>query len=311
MNKLESMAVFVRVAEKGSFAAVAEEMGISATMVGMHIKALETLLGIRLLNRTTRRQSLTAFGHTYYPRCCDILARVEDAELLAGELQATPRGRLRIACPVTFGVHALSPMCADFLARYPQVNIDLVLSDVIPDMAEQSIDIAIRIGETENINSYVARALAPYRSVICATDDYLQRFGIPQQPADLRAHRCLGFAHPQASQYWTLQVAGKSVRVPVNLCMAVNNGEALRTAALKGLGIIMQPEILLAEEIRQQRLVPLLEDFLPPPKPMQVVSFADRHQLPAHRLFMAMLIRHFAVAQPSLPAESARRKSGK
>ena len=289
MNKLESMAVFIRVAEKGSFAAVAEEAGISATMVGLHIKALEKLLGVRLLHRTTRRQSLTEFGLSYYQRCCDILSRVEEAELLAGELQATPRGRLRVASPVTFGAHVLSPLCADFLTQYPQVNIELVLSDVIPDMAEQAIDIAIRIGETDNINAFFARSLAPYRSVICASASYLRQYGVPQRPEDLSIHRCLGFAHPQASKCWTLQSDGKPLRIPVSLCMAVNNGEALRAAALKGLGIIMQPEILLAEDIQQQRLIPLLDAFLPPAKPVQVVSVADRQPLPAHRRFIEML----------------------
>ena len=135
MNKLESMAVFTRVAEKGSFAAVAEESGISATMVGLHIKALEKLLGVRLLHRTTRRQSLTEFGLSYYQRCCDILARVDEAESMAGELQSTPNGRLRLASPATFCVHVLSPTCAEFPIRYPQVNLELIPRDVNPDMA--------------------------------------------------------------------------------------------------------------------------------------------------------------------------------
>ncbi len=290
MNKLESMAVFTRVAEKGSFAAVAEEAGISATMVGLHIKSLETLLGVRLLHRTTRRQSLTEFGLSYYQRCCDILARVDEAESLAGEIRSAPHGRLRIASPVTFGVHVLSPLCAEFLTRYPQVNVELVLSDVIPDMAEQAIDIAIRIGETDNINAFVARSLAPYRSVICASSGYLNHYGVPQQPEDLSHHRCLGFAHPRASKHWTLQSEGKPLRIPVSVCMSVNHGEALRAAALKGLGIIMQPEILLAEDIQQQRLIPLLNEFLPPAKPVQVVSFADRQPLPAHRRFIELLM---------------------
>jgi len=293
MNKLESMAIFTRVAEKGSFAALAEEVGISGTMVGLHIKALEKMLGVRLLHRTTRRQSLTEFGLSYYQRCCEILARVDEAESLAGELQSSPCGRLRVASPVTFGVHALSPLCAEFLTLYPQVNLELVLSDVIPDMAEQAIDIAIRIGETDNINAFVARSLAPYRSVICATTDYLSRYGMPQRPEDLSNHRCLGFAHPQASKHWTLQSGGHPLRIPVSLCMSVNNGEALRSAALKGLGIIMQPEILLAEDIVQHRLIPLLNDFLPPAKPVQVVSFADRQPLPGHRRFIELLMSRF------------------
>ncbi|MBI6138928.1 HTH-type transcriptional regulator DmlR [compost metagenome] len=293
MNKLESMSVFVRVVERGSFSAVAEEMRLSGTMVGLHIKALEKHLGIRLLNRTTRRQSLTDFGSVYYQSCRRILADIEDTESVALALHQSPRGRLKVACPVSFGVHALSPITARFLTTWPEMTLDLVLSDKTMDMAEEGIDVMIKVGELEHVNSLVARPLAAYRSVICASPAYLERAGTPVHPEALIEHRCLGFAHPLAGSEWSLQLGGKLIKVPVNIVMAVNNGEALRSAALNGLGILMQPEVLLAEDLRQGRLIPLLPEYQPLAKPVHILTFADRQQLPKVRLYVDFLLQHF------------------
>ncbi|MCW1874962.1 LysR family transcriptional regulator [Erwinia sp. INIA-01] len=293
MNKLESMAVFVRVVERGSFSAVADDMRLSGTMIGLHIKALESHLGVRLLNRTTRRQSLTDFGQEYYQRCRRILADIEETESLAQVQQQDPRGKLRVACPVSFGVHALSPVTARFLTRWPELTLDLVLSDKAIDMAEESIDVMIKIGDLENLNSLVARPLASYRSIVCASPDYLHEAGTPATPEELSRHRCLGFAHPLAGSEWTLHQGNKSIRVPVNIVMSVNSGEALRSAALNGLGIMMQPEVLIADDVREGRLVPLLSEYQPVAKPVHIVTFADRRQLPKIRLYVDFLLQQF------------------
>ncbi|WP_414148530.1 LysR substrate-binding domain-containing protein [Erwinia sp. BNK-24-b] len=293
MNKLESMTVFVRVVERGSFNAVAEEMRLSGTMVGLHIKALEQHLGTRLLNRTTRRQSLTDFGQAYYQRCRQILADIEEAESVALTLHQNPRGRLKVLCPVSFGVHALSRVSALFLTAWPEVTLDMVLSDRPVDMAEEGVDVMIKIGELEHVNSLVARSLSPYRSVICASPAYLAQAGTPLIPEQLSAHRCLGFAHPVAGSEWLLERDGKLLKVAVNVVMAVNNGEALRNAALNGLGILMQPEVLLAEDLQQGRLVALLPEWQPPTKPVHILTFADRQQLPKIRLYVDFLLQHF------------------
>lgn len=293
MNKLDSMAVFARVVERGSFSAVAEEMRLSGTMIGLHIKALEEHLGVRLLNRTTRRQSLTDFGHEYYQSCRRILADIEDAESAALTLHQSPRGKLRVACPVSFGAHALSPASSKFLTTWPDMKLDLVLSDKAMDMAEEGIDVMIKVGELEHVNSLVARPLAPYRSVICASPAYIKEAGQPVTPDELTHHRCLGFAHPIAGSEWTLQRKGKLIQIPVNIIMSVNSGEALRSAALNGLGIIMQPEILLAEDLRKGKLIPLLSDYPPVAKPVHILTFADRQQLPKIRLYVDFLIQHF------------------
>lgn len=292
MNKLESMAVFVRVVERGSFSAVAEELRLSGTMVGLFIKALEEHLGVRLLNRTTRRQSLTDFGHEYYQNCQRILADIEDCESLAFALHKNPRGKLRVGCPVSFGVHALSPVTAQFLTTWPDVTMDLVLSDKSMDMAEEGFDVMIKVGELEHVNTLVARPLAAYRSIVCASPAYIERAGKPMTPEELSQHRCLGFAHPVAGSEWTLQREGKPIKLPVNIAMAINNGEALRSAALNGLGIIMQPEVLLADDLQQGKLIVLMSEFQPLAKPVHILTFADRQQLPKIRFYVDFLLQH-------------------
>jgi len=183
------MAVFVRVVERGSFSAVAEELRLSGTMVGLHIKALEEHLGVRLLNRTTRRQSLTDFGLEYYQSCQRILADIKDSESLAFALHKNPRGKLRVGCPVSFGVHALSPVTAQFLTTWPDVTMDLVLSDKSMDMAEEGLDVMIKVGELEHVNTLVARPLAAYRSIVCASPAYIERAGKPMTPEELSQHQ--------------------------------------------------------------------------------------------------------------------------
>jgi len=303
VNKLESMAVFVRVVDRGSFSAVAEEMRISGTMVGLHIKALEEHLGVRLLNRTTRRQSLTDFGQGYYQSCRRILADIEDSESQAFALHQKPRGKLRVGCPVSFGVHALSPVTAQFLIEWTDMAVDLVLSDKSMDMADEGLDVMIKIGELLHVNTLVARPIAPYRSVMCASPAYIKRAGEPITPEELCHHRCLGFAHPIAANEWTLQREGKPVIAPVNITMTCNNGEALRRAALNGLGIIMQPEILLAEDLQHGRLLPLMSEFQPLAKPVHTLTFANRQQLPKIRLYVDFLLKNFSASLYALNLE--------
>lgn len=290
MDKLQSMSVFVRVVEQGSFTAAAETLRLSGTMIGLHIKGLEQHLGTRLLNRTTRRQSLTAFGQEYYQRCRQILADIDDAESAALNLQQSARGHLKVACPVSLGVHVLTPLLAQFLTQWPEVTVDLVLSDRALDMADEGIDVRIHIGPLEQMNSLVARPLPVYRSLVCASPAYLERAGVPASPHELQQHRCLGFAHPSAGHEWGFEQHGRAVKVPVNLVMAINNGEALRQAALKGLGIIMQPEVLLAQDVQAGKLRILLPDCTPPAKPVHILTFADRQQLPKIRLLVAFLL---------------------
>lgn len=292
MDRLESMAIFVRVVERGSFSAAAEEFRLTGTMVGHHVRALEARLGGRLLNRTTRRQSLTELGAEYYERCRRILTDVRDAESLGVELRDEARGRLRVVAPVSFGVHALAPACIDYREAHPAVDIDFVLSDRAVDLVDEGFDVAVRVGELPD-SSLVARRLRPYRSVVCAAPAYLERHGTPSVPADLTAHRCLGFAHPVAGRRWRLAGPDGEVVVPVSLVLTANNGEALKMAALVGLGIIMQPEVLLADDLHAGRLVRILPDYAPASRSMHLLFAADRRPPAKIRTFVDFLIERF------------------
>ena len=292
MGQLENIAIFVKVVERGSFSAAAEDFRLTGTMVGIHIRSLEERLGTKLLNRTTRRQSLTEAGQLYYERCKRILAEVAEAQSEVSDLQATPRGRLKVLSQVSFGVHALTPACADFIALYPDVSIDLVVSDRPVDMVEEGIDIAFRIGELAD-SSLVARSLIPYRSIVCASPEYLQRKGIPVHPMDLSIHSCLGLAHPIANREWKLEAPEGTIHVPVSLTMTINNGEALRKAALCGLGIIMQPEVLLMGDIKEGRLVQILPEFSLPPKSMHLVTYRYQRPNSKIRTFIDFAIERF------------------
>lgn len=307
MDRFESMAIFVRVVERGSFAAAAEEFRLTGTMVGHHVRALEERLGGRLLNRTTRRQSLTELGTQYYERCRRILSDVRDAEALGAEMHGEARGRLRVLSPVSFGVHRLAPAVIDYRAAHPNVEVDLVVSDRALDLVDEGFDVALRIGELPD-SSLVARPLRPYRSVVCAAPSYLARHGAPQVPEDLSAHHCLGLAHPIASRQWRLHGARGEVVVPVSLVFSANNGEALRMAALSGLGIVMQPEILLEDDLRAGRLIPVLPDYAPIARSMHVITVGDRKPPAKIGTFVEFVVQRFG-ARAATPKRARSPKS--
>lgn len=291
-DRLTSMAVFVRAVEKGGFTAAAAEFGLSATMVGLHVRALEERMGGRLLNRTTRRQSLTEIGQAYYERCKQILADVEVAEAAATHAQASPHGRLRISAPVTFGVHRLMPALAEYLARCPQVEVDVDLSDRVRDLIDEGFEVAIRIGALAD-SGLVARELMPYRMAVAASPAYLKVHGTPHVPADLAQHNCLGFASWRHVDEWRFQGGGVDATVSVRRNLRANNGEALRMAALAGIGVIMQPEILLAEDVAAGRLVRLLENCKAPEKPMHLIYLPDRAPSAKLRSFIEFAVERF------------------
>lgn len=289
------MAIFVRVVEKGCLAAAAEEFCTSATMVGKHLRALEEHLGARLLNRTTRRQSVTDLGHEYYDRCKQILADVEAADGIADAMHAVPRGVLRVTAPSSFGSHGLVHALPDYFARYPEVGVDLSLNDRIVDMVEERFEVAIRIGSLPDSN-LVARPLADYRTLICASPSYLARHGVPKCLADLSTHDCLGFSHWKIRDEWHLNGPHGREAVRVQGRFQVNSGQALRMAALFGLGIVMQPEVLLAEDLAAGRLVRVLPDYETFARPMHVVYLADRYSKPKLRSFVEFVVERFGRA---------------
>ncbi len=298
MDHLTSMQVFVRVVDRGGFSAAASAEGMSATMVGKHVRYLEERLGVRLLNRTTRRQSLTEVGRIYYERCKHALAEVADTDACVSEMQLAPRGVLRVSASVSFGVQALMPLVSEYLMRYPQVRVELVLKDRILDLVEDGIDVAIRIGKLPD-STLIVRPLAPYQLVVCASPAYLERAGTPRTPADLKQHNCLTFMYGPIEHVWSFVEAGKTIQVPVSGNLGVNSGQALRNAALAGVGIILQPLLVAADDIACGRLVPLLQGYAAPAWPLQVVTPFSRHMTPKLRSFIDCVVGRFGAQAAS------------
>ena len=292
MDRLNSMAIFVRVVALGGFAAAAREASLSPTMVAKHVQALEAHLGSKLLNRTTRRQSLTEAGHIYHAHCRRLLADIDAADQSVGLLRAAPRGTLRVTAPVTFGTRRLAPALADFLRLYPDVNVDLALNDRVVDLVDEGYEAAIRVGHLPD-SQLVARSLQPYRSMLCASPDYLRRRGRPKAPADLASHDCLGFSFAGVRARWRLTRDGTDETVPFTPRLRANNGEALRQAALAGAGIAMQPEVLLADDVREKRLVRLLPAWSLPARPLHIVVVRDRQTTPKLQCFVDFIVERF------------------
>ncbi len=295
MDRIISMEIFVRVVELGGLRAAAEATGISATMAGNHLQALETRLGAKLLNRTTRRQSLTEIGSAYYSQCLDVLSRIESAENAAREMHQQPRGRLRISAPTTLGTHLLAPKFVDYLRQYKEIEIDLQLNDRIVDLAEEGFDVAFRFGILPD-SGLVSRSLRSPSRVLCASPEYLSQRGIPEKPADLAGHNCLAFQYITAEREWRFG-DDRSHSVRVSGQFTVNSGLALLQVALGGLGIAMLPDYLVEPEVQAGRLVRLFSNFDLSRAPLQLVYLPDRQMTPKMRSFVDFVMTSFGGAQ--------------
>jgi DNA-binding transcriptional LysR family regulator len=292
MDRLLSMTVFAKAVELGSFSATGEAMHMSSQLVGKHVQTLEHHLGVRLLNRTTRRQHLTDIGASYYERVKVILAEVESAEGLAAETRAIPRGRLRVNASVTFGVHALAPRLPEYLAANPEVTVDLSLSNGYVDAIDEGFDIVFRIGELAD-SSLIARELAPYQLVLCAAPAYLERHAPIRTPHDLSHHECLGFSHTELRTHWTLDGPDGRITVPVSGRFMTNHGEAMLAIASNALGIMLQPLELVRAELAAGRLVQVLPEYTAPKRPMHILYAPDRRLTPKLRSFIDFALAAF------------------
>lgn len=301
MDRLTSMEVFVSVVETGSFTAAAQRRGMSATMVGKHIRALERRLATPLLLRTTRRQSLTQAGRVYLERARQVLAGVEAAESLREEVASEPRGALRVHAPVSLGVHVLSPLLAKYLQRYRDVTLDLVLADREANLVQEGFDLTISVAKPAD-SGLVGRPLGRYPMWLCASPDYLERHGTPREPSDLEAHNCLSFSYWRRRGSWRLRKGRRTETVDVRGNLTINNGQALKEAALHGAGIIMQPALLVADDVERRRLVRVLPSYAPPARPIYLHYARELRFTPKVRTFVEFVTEGMR-AEPS----SARR----
>ncbi|TKV07822.1 LysR family transcriptional regulator [Citrobacter sp. wls619] len=279
MDKLRGMETFIAVVESGSFTGAATRLEISAVMVGKYIALLEAQLGTRLLERNTRRQSLTDAGRVYVEEARRVLEQVSIAERSVERLRRAPAGTLRISAPTSFGACVVSPLAADFLQTWPEVRIELDLTNRMVDLVDEGVDLAIRIGDIHQTD-VVAKYLGPYRMAICASPDYLARHGTPRTPGDLVDHLCLSHTVWTARNEWKLPGVAGEVRWKRDAILRCNDGHGLRMAAVAGAGLLLQPEVLLTEELANGRLVRVLEGFTPQPRPIHLLWRQDLRPLP-------------------------------
>ena len=285
MDRILSMQVFAKSVECGSFSAAADALNLSSQLVGKHVQALERHLGVRLLHRTTRRQHLTEAGEAFYERVKIILAEVEAAEGVAAQSLGTPRGRLRINAPVSFGVHALSRRLPEYLARHREVSVDLSLTNRAVDLIDEGFDVVFRVGELSD-SGLIARRLAPYRLRLCAAPSYLAQHPPIAPPHALARHECLGFSFTELRRRWHFQSPGGLIDVEVSGRLMADSGEALLSAARAGMGVMLQPGELVQDDLASGRLVELLPDYPVPTRPLHLLHAPDRRMTPKLRSFI-------------------------
>lgn len=293
MDRFTALAVFVKVVERRSFAAAAREFGLSPAMVSKHVRALEERLGARLLNRTTRRLSLTEVGRGYYERARQILADLEDADRAASDLQAAPRGTLKVNAPFSFGIRHVGPAVAAYLGAYPGITVELSLNDHYIDLLAEGVDVALRIGRLAD-SSLIARRLAPIRLVACASPAYLARRGTPQTPGDLAAHDCLIYTYAASAEEWRfIGPGGEDEVARVSGRLFANNGDVLIAAALAGIGIALAPTFMAGEHVQAGGLVTLLPGHVAPEAALYAVYPPGRHLSAKLRSFVDFLVARF------------------
>ena len=277
MDRLRAYEVFVTVVSRGSFTRAADALETSPANVTRYVNELEAHLGTRLLNRTSRRLSLTEGGETLYARCKSILDDVAETEGLVSSASVEPRGRLRINAPVSFGILHLAPLWPEFMRKYPGVELDVALIDRVVDIVEEGYDLAIRISRAGS-TSHAARKLATSRNILCASPDYLARCGYPAAPADLIEHQCIGYSYAATGDEWQLMDSEhKAHTVKVNCHMHTNNGDTARAAALAGQGVIWQPTFLIGNDLRAGKLVQVLPDYRLPDIDVLAMYPSRRH----------------------------------
>jgi DNA-binding transcriptional LysR family regulator len=296
MDRLTSLTAFVRVVDSGGFSAAGRRLNMSTTMVSNHIQSLEDRLGARLLQRTTRKVSLTEIGRGYYDRCVQILADLEQADDIAGAQQSTPRGTLRIYT-ATHVVQFIAPVVAEFLAAYPDVKVDLTMGERAVDMLDEGFDVAVRLTPPPD-SSLIVRSLATWRHVLCCSPGYLEAHGRPQQLSDLSDRNCVRHVNYPYGDEWRFvdrKGAPAAVRIAGNLI--TNSGETLRTVALQGNAISLAAGFLVHDDLESGRLIRLLPEYRTVEFAMNAV-YPHRHHLSAKvRTFIDMLAHHSAEQQ--------------
>jgi DNA-binding transcriptional LysR family regulator len=298
MDRLRALEVFVEVVRRDGFARAADALDTSPANVTRYISDLEAHLQTRLLNRSSRKMSLTSSGEALFERAKSILDDVAEAEAIVSSATMQPHGLLRINAPLSFGVLHLAPLWAKFMQHYPDMQLDVALIDRVVDIVEEGYDMAIRISRSGS-TAHVARKLATSHNILCAAPSYLEQHGMPLTPADLLRHRCIGYSYSATADEWQLLDAQDRVHpVKVHCVMHTNNGDTARAAALGGLGLIWQPSFLVGADLRAGRLQRLLPDFHLPDIDVLAVYPSRRHLSAKVRVMIDFLVEEFKGTPP-------------
>jgi DNA-binding transcriptional LysR family regulator len=294
MDSLTDIAVFVHVVDAGSFTAAAEKLELSKPVVSKYVTRLENKLGARLLNRTTRRLSLTEVGRVFYERSQQGLREIEEAEAEVTHLQSMPRGVLKLNSPMSFGILHVAPALQDFLSSYPELSVDISLDDRRVDLVEEGFDLAIRIGELPD-SSMVARRLGPCRHVVCGAPDYFKQHGVPTTPEDLREHNAITYKYQDSPREWHfISPTGAAMHVPVSGSIQMNNSLGLREALLRGAGVTLTPSFVVGKDITEGRLQAVLTNYKAREVSIYAVYPERRHLSPKVRAFVDFMDQRIA-----------------
>lgn len=293
MEDLAYMVTFARVVKAGSFAGAAKRLGVTSSVASKHVAKLEKALGVRLLNRSTRKLSLTEAGGAYYEHCARIVEEIESSKTAIAQLQAAPRGQLRVTAPVTFANTRLGPILREFFERYPDIQIDLNATNRVVDLTEEGFDVAVRIARTLPPN-VVARELRRVRWHLCASPEYLEREGVPAHPANLSRHNCLTFPAPGPNTVWHFARGSERVEVPVHGSLQSNMVEALHDLVLNGTGVTLLPGYMAGRDIREGKLRAVLADWeIETGSSLYAVYLPTRYLAPKVRVFVDFLVEKF------------------
>jgi DNA-binding transcriptional LysR family regulator len=303
VDRLASITAFVRVADSGGFSAAARRLNLSKATVSDQVQALENTLGVRLLNRTTRRVSLTEVGREYYERCSQILHDLTEADEAAGAQQATPRGQLRIYCHQGIG-RFVAPVVTGFLARYPEASVDLRTGDVMVDLVQEAFDLAISPLPPPD-STLIRRHLATLSLMLCGAPAYLERHPVPQSPADLAGHNCLRYPYaPSPDEWHFVDARGNTVVVRISGSLISSSPETTRAAAVAGIGLVLTAPFLVADLLASGALVPLLPGYRTQEVEINALYPHRRHLSAKVRAFIDMLVDHFSNGQRWLDAKA-------
>ncbi|HEY0123081.1 MAG TPA: LysR family transcriptional regulator [Rhizobium sp.] len=289
MDRLSGLNAFVRSADLGSFAAAGRVLGLSASAIGKAVTNLEKQLGVRLLQRSTRSIRLTEEGRLFHERCRRVLDDLDDAQASLAQAVAVPRGRLRVSVPIV-SYHFLLPVLPEFLARYPEVELDIDFNDRIVDMIEEGIDVAIRSGDLPD-SRLMSRTLRPFQMLLCAAPAYLERYGVPGCPRDLDDHLAIRFRFPNSGklQNWPLTPPDDGPELRMKTALSCNNMEALRGAVISGLGIGCMPDFLARGPLAEGKLRTVLDKYIDGPGHFHLLWPSNRHLSPKVRVFVDFL----------------------